>query len=729
MATATPDSDLKFSFGPLPSLAGCGQGGEAASAWGRSLPDRLPFFDLASDAPLPPFPEASEFPSLPTAAPAPVRETPPTDLAPGAIWLEGEVIMCGCPECRAPMTIRLWLMIADCWNCQTSIELNEEQEREVQRLMRERDEARERPPLPTAVARTSAPAPAAPAPVRRPSPPEHPNRGGPPAPPQPPPPVPPPVDPTRLQGEPMASPVTLLGNGRPPADRARLRTEAAPPPPPRRPARTTASEAARRARLARQRAGMKLNDLVKITPAWFISLVIHFVVLTLASLFSIRNDEKGPTILLSAAVSREPREGGDVVIKPKDEVKFDLPKPRDADLSNPRVKEALIKADQIAAELRIDPDAPDPSLPDLSAVKRKITGTGGTYSTFAARDPRVRVEMVQREGGTILTEAAVARGLRWLAQQQQADGKWQLHVVKNGGGAGGIVSDPAATSLALLPFLGAGQTHLTGRYKDTVSKGLRWLVQQQRENGDLRGNSQGNSGMYAHGQGAIVLCEAFAMEGDEDLRIPAQKAIDFILKAQHPRGGWRYEPGAEGDTSVVGWQLMALQSARSAGLTVPPETFELAGHYLDSVQSRGGATYSYMPRNAPTQVMTAEALLCRMYLGWNKEEPGLLDGAKFLVERHLPAKQAPDIYYWYYGTQAMKHVGGPDWETWNSKMRDILVETQETEGAQAGSWPAQGPHAAAGGRLYMTALSTCTLEVYYRHLPIFRQIDLDGADK
>ena len=102
----------------------------------------------------------------------------------------------------------------------------------------------------------------------------------------------------------------------------------------------------------------------------------------------------------------------------------------------------------------------------------------------------------------------------------------------------------------------------------------------------MRGDSSSNAGMYAHAQSTMVLCEAFLMTGDEQLRIPAQKAVDFIVKSQHIRGGWRYQPNQPGDTSVVGWQLMALQSARAANLTVPAETFELAGYYLDTAQTR-----------------------------------------------------------------------------------------------------------------------------------------------
>jgi hypothetical protein len=329
-----------------------------------------------------------------------------------------------------------------------------------------------------------------------------------------------------------------------------------------------------------------------------------------------------------------------------------------------------------------------------------------------------------------MTEAAVARGLRWLAAHQAGDGRWSLHRLAhargcNCGGAGSIRSDSAATSLALLPFLGAGQTHLVGRYQDQVSRGLRWMLEHQRSDGDLRDSSQGNAGMYAHGQGTIVLCEAFLMTGDEALRLPAQRAVDFIVEAQHPAGGWRYSPGQPGDTSVLGWQLMALQSARAAHLNVPDETFELAGQYLDTVSRRGGALYAYLPGQSPTHVMTAEALLCRIYLGWQLDASALREGIEYLVDRHMPREEEPNIYYWYYATQTLHHSGGESWERWNARMREILVESQERRGHGAGSWAPRGEHSGPGGRIYMTSLAVCSLEVYYRHLPIFRQLKLE----
>ncbi len=249
--------------------------------------------------------------------------------------------------------------------------------------------------------------------------------------------------------------------------------------------------------------------------------------------------------------------------------------------------------------------------------------------------------------------------------------------------------------------------------------------------GDLRAGSHDNSGMYSQGQATIVLCEAFAMTGDEQLRIPAQKAVDFIVKAQYRDGGWRYQPGPptqRGDTSVVGWQLMALQSARAANLTVPADTLGMAEAFLESVSQQEGALYGYQSGHSPTPAMTAEGLLCRMYLGWKKSNPNLGRGVRWLVDEHLPSESSPNIYYLYYGTQTLHHFGGDEWDQWNVQMRDLLVRSQEKGGHVAGSWAPRDHHAYAGGRIYQTSLSICSLEVYYRHLPIFKQIELGAKN-
>jgi hypothetical protein len=244
----------------------------------------------------------------------------------------------------------------------------------------------------------------------------------------------------------------------------------------------------------------------------------------------------------------------------------------------------------------------------------------------------------------------------------------------------------------------------------------------QRNNGSL---VSGRGSMYSHGLASIALCEAYAMTQDSRLRPAAQRALEFIALAQDPAGGgWRYVPRQPGDTSVVGWQLMALFSGRMGELEVSPAVEQRASRFLDSVAADAtGGSYVYMAGWDPSPVMTAEALLCRMYLGWPREHPGIVRGVRWLLEKHPPDAHRREIYYWYYATQVMHHVGGETWRRWNAKMRELLVGAQLKRGHSAGSWDPPGIaedfHSAAGGRLMMTSLAMLTLEAYYRHLPIY----------
>jgi hypothetical protein len=232
--------------------------------------------------------------------------------------------------------------------------------------------------------------------------------------------------------------------------------------------------------------------------------------------------------------------------------------------------------------------------------------------------------------------------------------------------------------------------------------------------------------MYGHGLAAIALCEAYGMTHDRALREPAQAVVDFIVEAQDPRGGgWRYEPRMPGDTSVVGWQLMALKSAEMAYLRVPQEAYRRTGYFLDSVQGERGAVYGYTHPETRRAGTTAIGLLCRMYLGWEREYPPLAHGVQILGTLGPSTDKSgmrDNMYYNFYATQVMHHWGDRPWERWNAVMRDYLVKTQEKRGHEYGSWFFSGNDlgAGAGGRLYFTALAAMTLEVYYRHMPLYR---------
>lgn len=341
---------------------------------------------------------------------------------------------------------------------------------------------------------------------------------------------------------------------------------------------------------------------------------------------------------------------------------------------------------------------------------------------FEGRGAEERAKLAASEGGNAASEKAVEDGLKWMAKHQDKDGSWSLDAFSQTGSCDGQCGDPGAlsntagTGFGLLPFLGAGYTHKNGKYKDTVNKGLEWLIADQTKEGAFQSCMGGT--MYAHGIATIALCEAYAMTKDPKLKGAAQRAIDYIVMAQHVGGGWRYGPGQAGDTSVTGWQVIALRSAQQGGLKIPKTVFAKISRYLDSVQTdKEGSGYRYMPNDRITDAMVAEGLLCRIYSSDKLRRGELRAGVEYLQE-HLP-RVGGELYYWYYATQVMHHYSGEPWDEWNHVMRDLLIEAQSTDGHEDGSWEPQGGHDRSGGRVYATSLALLTLEVYYRHKRAF----------
>ena len=364
---------------------------------------------------------------------------------------------------------------------------------------------------------------------------------------------------------------------------------------------------------------------------------------------------------------------------------------------------------------------------------------------FGGRSAGTREKIAQEGGGSAESEARVALGLQWLARHQCGNGCWSLDKFNQFArdkptltgktftcscSGAGLSNDTAGTAFGVLPFLGAGITHrknpqmkndeLCNLYSRNVDAALHYLMEHQKpKDGEFPG------GMYAHGLATIAMCEAYGMTSDPALKMSAQKAINYIVAAQNPgSGGWRYTPrSGDSDTSVLGWQVMALKSGEMAGLAVPEATLQGARKWLDTCQTPDGGGYGYMD-NRDTPTMTAVGLLCREYLGWSPRNPGLMAGVARL--KKTPPGAMESMYYYYYATQVMHHMGGDSWKEWNLKMRDSLMAKQDNGRLpkfqhQKGSWsPKADTHGDTGGRIMQTSLSLLTLEVYYRHLPLYR---------
>lgn len=363
----------------------------------------------------------------------------------------------------------------------------------------------------------------------------------------------------------------------------------------------------------------------------------------------------------------------------------------------------------------------------ISAELSSVPSSVPEKAIYRLRSPERRREFIKELGGSEKTEDAVESALTWLAKAQSDDGHWDVARFKTisqcGGPGDQIDENVALTGLCLLSYLGAGYTHVKGDYKETVRKALNWLLVGQEENGNLERNGQ----LYGQAMATAALCECYSMTGDKRLKEPVERAVSFILKAQNPEAGWRYKPRTDNDTSVTGWQVLALKSASIAGISFPALHFQWVEMWLDKVRrGKEGGLYTYMQGHGATPTMTAEGWFCQLMMREQTRTRGQAETIPYLI-RHLPSwsanqKGSISLYYWYYATLALHMSGAPEFASWNKALIEALLKGQEKRGAKAGSWnPDICILGERGGRVYSTAISTLCLEVYYRYLPFYKQ--------
>ncbi|HEX6960827.1 MAG TPA: hypothetical protein VF175_03095 [Lacipirellula sp.] len=353
---------------------------------------------------------------------------------------------------------------------------------------------------------------------------------------------------------------------------------------------------------------------------------------------------------------------------------------------------------------------------------------------YADRFASNRSQLVVGGGGNANTERAVAAALAWLAAAQEEDGRWnpqrhgagqERYTLGQDRGGAGAKADTGISGLALLAFLGAGHSHREGPYSTEVARGLDYLRRVQKSNGNLSGDAELFAQTYCHSMASFAVGEAYALTKDKRLDPIVRAATAYSLAIQHPTdGGWRYRPGDTGDTSQLGWQVMALKSGELAGLAVPDATWTRVDRFLRRV-SRGqaGGLAVYRPEEAlPSRPMTAEALYCRQLVTGRADgglSPAGLNEAVDMLLKQPPSLGEINLYYWYYATlalhraQAASPQAADAWRQWNEALTATLLASQNEDG----SWPQTCIWGGYGGRVYTTALAAMCLEVYYRYAP------------
>jgi hypothetical protein len=343
---------------------------------------------------------------------------------------------------------------------------------------------------------------------------------------------------------------------------------------------------------------------------------------------------------------------------------------------------------------------------DAQAVAPAIALEPAPSGRSAANNP-MQDEMTQQ------LDASVSKGLATLARMQNADGSWSDTAFGR---------SVAVTALACIALMADGNVPGRGAYGDNVERGLEYILRNCGESG-LIATDSASSPMYGHGFAALFLGEIYGMTaggGDTDLAnrtyAALSRATRLIETTQNEEGGWRYNPVPfDADTSVTICQIMALRSARNAGLEVSKAVIDRAVEYVRACQNPdGGFRYQGVPGGSAWP-RSAAGVASLQYAGIY-EDRAIETGMGYLFRVAMPGRGNVDQMHYFYGqyyaVQAAFLKGGETWERWWPAAREELLGSQ----TPSGLWrdPTVGDE-------YGTAMALIVLQMPKRYLPIFQK--------
>ncbi|HEX4053737.1 MAG TPA: prenyltransferase/squalene oxidase repeat-containing protein [Tepidisphaeraceae bacterium] len=302
-------------------------------------------------------------------------------------------------------------------------------------------------------------------------------------------------------------------------------------------------------------------------------------------------------------------------------------------------------------------------------------------------------------------QAAVEKGLEYLASRQNNEGSF--------GNSGAYGATAAITALSGIAFMADGNLPGRGKYGEVVRKAVNFICRNQQESGLFTTNaSQGE--MYSHGFATLFIGEAYGMNGDDQIKENLQRAVRLIERCQNSEGGWRYQPApVDADISVTICQIMALRSARDAGIKTDAGVMDRALAYVKRCQNPDGG-FSYQATGGESGFARTAAGTASLYYAGKFEDNGVTRGLDYL-SRFIPGRDQVDeqghfFYGQYYAVQAMFLAGGKYWKEWYPAIRDLLVARQNRV---VGNWEGEvDPD-------YCTAMALIILQMPNRYLPVF----------
>lgn len=351
-----------------------------------------------------------------------------------------------------------------------------------------------------------------------------------------------------------------------------------------------------------------------------------------------------------------------------------------------------------------------------------------TLAVPAAQDGGDSKSNLARPRGEVVPkiEKPIVAALDYLVASQSDDGHWE-----SDGSAYGedrrLVHDVGLTGLALLTFLECGVPPRGSEHAPAIKKAIQYLRGSQDFETGLYGQELRITAHYDHAIATLAMAEAAAkMPDDQELKASVEAAVVYILRARNPYGAWRYDspPIGDNDTSITTWMVLALNSAEHLGIAVDREAYTGAWSWIQEVTDPETGRVGYSSQGSPSsripsvneqfpvergEAMTGCGIVVGGVLGKLEKDRETLKKQTGLLLRKLP-EWAPsefdcDMYYWYFGTLAMRFTDPKSRRAWNTAILGALKDSQSLDPSTRGSWDPVGPWGGSGGRTYSTALS------------------------
>src|SRR5215813_13160130 len=290
----------------------------------------------------------------------------------------------------------------------------------------------------------------------------------------------------------------------------------------------------------------------------------------------------------------------------------------------------------------------------LAAAAGVSLGFPGDGGVDAPPDERIPDGSAAKGMLTAQADQAIQKGLSFLNSKRHRDGSF---------GTGGYSGNVAVTALAGMAFMCGGHQPGRGTYGKAVLEALRFILSKENVGRTFPGfihnpAASPHGAMYGHGFATLFLGEAYGMVHNKALRSECRdklrRAVKCILEAQKKNSekAWRYEPNSnDADLSVAVCQIMALRSARNAGILIPKSVVDDCTAYVKNCQDKMGGWFKYTTRGggfggAQSFARTA-AGVCALFAAGIYKGPEVDAGLKFLA-RHKPGGRAfrPDLHYY-----------------------------------------------------------------------------------